>query len=255
MTSGGSLFPFRLLSVIVPAYNEERVIAATLLRIGEYLRSGGREGEVIVVDDGSTDGTRAAAEGAGDAVPHLQVLGHRPNRGKGYAVSRGVEAARGDWVLFMDADLSADISQVERFTGSVREGCDAVIGSRYIPESTILAPQSGPRRLAGRVFRAIVHGALIGEYTDLTCGFKLFRASVARDLFGKLSVDGWSFDVELLLLLRQSGYRCAEVPIEWSDRKRKRLPSPGDFADAFGGLAGIMAKKLTGRYRPALRRP
>jgi dolichyl-phosphate beta-glucosyltransferase len=242
-----SLIPF--LSVVVPVFNEGKVIAGTLSRISEFLEAQKMKAEIIVVDDGSVDGSREAAERMQNAIPRLKVLVHERNRGKGYAVSRGVAEAAGDYVLFLDADLSADITQLERFAGSVEEGYDVVIGSRHVPGAVIHQQQSLARRFAGGVFRWIVHLAVIGDFADLTCGFKLFRTSAAKEIFQRLTVDGWSFDVEVLLLARRGLYNCAEVPVEWRDRKRKKFISPGDLADALAGLVGIAAKRLKGRYR------
>ncbi|MCA9680001.1 MAG: glycosyltransferase family 2 protein [Myxococcales bacterium] len=222
------------LSVVVPAYNEEARLGPPLERIRAYL--GGRADlagawELIVVDDGSRDGTVAIAEAAAAAEPRVRVVVQPANRGKGAAVRAGALAAAGARVLFSDADLATPIEEVEKLEARLAAGADVAIASRALPDSDIRVRQHPLRETMGRTFnvlvRALMRGA-IGPIKDTQCGFKLFTAAAARDLFGRATVDGFAFDVELLYLAR-GRWRVDEVPVVWRHVDESKV-SPGTDA-------------------------
>ena len=208
------------LSVVIPAFNEERRLPATLKSVVEYLRPRGTAFEVLVVDDGSTDGTAATVEAFGGPV-HL--LRGRENRGKGHAVRRGMLAATGARRLMTDADLSTPMTDLPALEEALRRGYDIAIGSRALPGSNVEVRQGAFREGMGRVFNVGVRLLLIPELRDTQCGFKLFTAEAAQVAFSPSRLDGFSFDVEALVVARQHGLRIAEVPVTWRNDVATRV--------------------------------
>jgi dolichyl-phosphate beta-glucosyltransferase len=231
------------LSVVVPALNEEDRLPRTLERIVSHLGRR-REGyELVVVDDGSRDRTAERAQAAG-----ATVLRNETNRGKGYAVRRGMLAARGARRLMTDADLSTPIEELDRLCARMDEGHDVVIGSRALPGSRIEVRQPWYRENMGRVFNLFVRALAVPGLTDTQCGFKLFSGPAARDVFSAARLDGFSFDVEVLFLARRKGYRIAEVPVVWRNDAATRVSLLRGFL-AFPDLLRIRANDWTGLYR------
>jgi len=230
------------LSVVVPALNEEDRLPRTLERIVSHL-SRRREGyELVVVDDGSRDRTAELAQAAG-----ATVLRNETNRGKGYAVRRGMLAARGARRLMTDADLSTPIEELDRLCARMDEGHDVVIGSRALPGSRIEVRQPWYRENMGRFFNLFVRALAVPGVTDTQCGFKLFSGAAARDVFSAARLDGFSFDVEVLFLARRKGYRIAEVPVVWRNDAATRVSLLRGFL-AFPDLLRIRANDWRGRY-------
>jgi dolichyl-phosphate beta-glucosyltransferase len=230
------------LSVVVPALNEEDRLPRTLERIVSHL-SRRREGyELVVVDDGSRDRTAELAQAAG-----ATVLRNETNRGKGYAVRRGMLAARGARRLMTDADLSTPIEELDGLCARMDEGHDVVIGSRALPGSRIEVRQPWYRENMGRFFNLFVRALAVPGVTDTQCGFKLFSGAAARDVFSAARLDGFSFDVEVLFLARRKGYRIAEVPVIWRNDAATRVSLLRGFL-AFPDLLRIRANDWRGRY-------
>lgn len=194
------------------------------------------------MDDGSRDATAERAQASG-----ATVLRNEGNRGKGYAVRRGMLAARGERRLMTDADLSTPIEQLERLEARMDEGHDVVIGSRALPDSRIEVRQPWYRENMGRLFNLFVRALTVPGIRDTQCGFKLFTAAAARDVFSAARLDGFSFDVEALFLARRNGYRIAEVPVVWRNDTATRVGLLGGFL-AFPDLLRIRANAWTGRY-------
>lgn len=212
------------LSLIIPGYNEAQRIGLTLEKAAAHLRARPWSWEIVVVDDGSDDGMAARVEEFARVCPAVRCLRHSPNRGKGYAIRRGVEAARGQYIGFMDADYKTDIAGVDAAMRCLEEGRDGVIGDRTLSRSQIAAPRRRYRQWGSEVFRKVLLRLMgLGEFGDTQCGFKFFRAEVARDLFSRQRVDGYMFDVEILLLAVKAGYRIERLPVEWRDDPDSRF--------------------------------
>jgi dolichyl-phosphate beta-glucosyltransferase len=220
------------LSVIVPAYNEEKRLSASLPVILEYLAAQPYTWEVIVVDDGSSDRTSEVAAAIAGEHP-VRIVRNNPNQGKGASIRRGMLEATGEWRLFSDADLSTPIEELGKFWQFTAEGYDVVIGSRALPESELAVRQPASRELAGRVFNAAVQTLLVRGLLDTQCGFKLFSARAAQAIFPQQSLKGFAFDVEILMLARKLGFRIKEAPVRWID-------SPESKVSTWRGLMGFV---------------
>ena len=201
------------LSVVIPAYNEENRIQRTLERITQYLSTREYLWEVLVSDDGSTDGTSRLVEEAAQLNPNVKLV-RLAHRGKGWAVKNGILAASGEYRLFCDADLSVPIEQVERLLPPTLEGVDVAVGSREQPESLRIG-EPGMRRLMGRLYNCLVRALALPGLSDTQCGFKCFRAEIVPSLFQRQYLDGFTFDTELLFLARKMGLTIKEIGVEW----------------------------------------
>jgi dolichyl-phosphate beta-glucosyltransferase len=232
------------LSVVVPAYNEAPRLPGTLASVRAYLRGLGREHEIVVVDDGSTDATADVARAAGDDV---RVLRHETNRGKGYAVRRGMLAATGARRLMTDADLSTPIEELAKLEAHIERGFDIAIASRAVAGARIEVHQPAYREAMGRLFNVLVQGLLLRGLADTQCGFKLFTARAAEAAFLRCRLDGFSFDVEALYVARHRGLRIAEVPVTWRNDAATRVGLGGGAA-AFADLLRIRLGGLRGAY-------
>lgn len=223
------------LSIIVPAYNEEFRLPATLRRMAEYLESCTGFYELIVVDDGSQDGTRCVVQDFARAHPWVRLAAYNSpatesspatplNKGKGFAVRYGMLRATGQYALFSDADLSTPIEELEALLAPLQRGeADIAIASRGLPQSRLSVRQPWYRERMGRLFNAMVRYTIGTSITDTQCGFKLFRGDVARRLFGAAKVEGFGFDTELLYLAAKWDYQVAEVPVTWEHRDDSRV--------------------------------
>lgn len=240
----------RSISIIIPAYNEQNRLPDTLRRVSEYLRKENWAfSEIIVVDDGSSDNTAAAAEAIAQNEPNMRVLRNVPNRGKGYSVRRGMLEARGEWRLFSDADLSAPIEELEKLWCAVATGKDQVaIGSRAIDRSLIGVHQPGMRETFGRFFNGVMRATTGLPIADTQCGFKLFRADVAQEVFSRQRLERFGFDAEVLFIAFHRGYSIAEVPVRWNHVEGSKV-SMLTGLHAFGELAEIRLNSITGKYR------
>ena len=204
------------LSIVIAAFNEEVRLPETLRKIQDYVTSRNISTEIIVVDDGSTDGTAELANALAVDIPGLKLISYPHNRGKGHALRTGVLASQGELVLLTDADLSTPIEELERLHPFIEnESCHAAIGSRALAMSRILKRQPWWRQGMGKIFNRIVKALVINDYSDTQCGFKLFRGDTAHSLFSKAHIDRFAYDVEILALAKKNGYRVAEVPIAW----------------------------------------
>lgn len=206
------------LSLIVPAFNEERRIAYTIEKTGDYLvkRYSPGDFEVIVVDDGSSDTTAKVVADLCKTRPWLQILTGEPNRGKGYATRRGIMASKGKVIGFMDADYKTPIEELEKLVPLVEKDIDFAIGSRNDARAVIEVAQPFHRRIGSRAFGFVMHFLIgIKEIGDTQCGFKFLKRDVALDLFRRQEIDGYMFDVEVIAFAVRARYRIAQVPIRW----------------------------------------
>lgn len=218
-----------LLSIVIPAYNESRRIALSLRRVVEYLSFKPYRSELILVDDGSSDDTVELSVAVWQSLApdadgvELRVLRNDRNRGKGYSVRQGMLIARGEWILFTDADLASPIDQLDRLFAAAREdGADIAIGSRRA-ESADVAPPSLVRRMMSVTFASIVRAAGLRGYADTQCGFKLYRRAAGRTIASLQRTSRWSFDVEHLMLADRLGYQVCEVGVRWSHQDGSKL--------------------------------
>jgi glycosyltransferase involved in cell wall biosynthesis len=236
------------LSVIVPAFNEAARIRASLDAILAWLDGHAGGAELIVVDDGSDDGTAAVVHAAATAatVP-VRVIVSARNHGKGHALKLGFAAARGRHLLFTDADLSTGIDAAPRMLAALEAGADIAIGTRKQPQATILRHQPWHREQMGRVFTLLAR-TLVVDVSDVTCGFKAFRHDAGRDLFAHVRLFDWSFDAEVLFLAARRRYRIVEVPVRWQDEPGTKVRLLRDSLQAFLGLLRIRANAWRGAY-------
>ena len=202
------------LSIVIPCFNEERRLAPTLGLIRAYAARHDTAGELILVDDGSRDGTLSLMRAQAARHPGIRVVAITPNRGKGRAVAEGVRVARGDQILMTDADLSTPIDELPKLQAALARGADVAIGSRAAPGAREI-DQPLHRQLMGKTFNRLVQTLLLPGFRDTQCGFKLFRGEVAHRLFADLVTDGFAYDVEVLVRALDAGWTVEEVPVRW----------------------------------------
>jgi dolichyl-phosphate beta-glucosyltransferase len=207
------------LSIVIPAYNEENRLPQTLRQVADWLSCANFSfGEVIVVDDGSRDATARVVEDFANANAYVRLARNPGNRGKGYAVRHGMLEAKGEWILYTDADLSTPIGEIEKLCRAVHEqGAAIAIGSRAVDRSLVEVHQPALRELSGRFFNLVMRAVTGLAFRDTQCGFKLYRADAARQIFPLQKQEGFSFDVEDLLIARKLGVRAVEVPVRWAN--------------------------------------
>ncbi len=207
-----------MLSVIVPAYNEEKRIVSNLVKVNNYFQSIDEDFEIIGVDDGSSDQTLKLMKEIAEDI-EITVLSNDSNRGKGFSVRKGFLKSSGELVLFSDADLSTPLREYERLKASLVKGnADAVIGSRALPDSNIRRRQNLLRVGMGKTFNLLVRTLTGLPFRDTQCGFKLFRKEPFETIFESLETEGFAFDVEILLKSREKGLTVKELPVEWINK-------------------------------------
>ncbi len=244
----------RYISVIIPAYNEEKNIIATLKVTIEYLvNKFKKDWELIVVDDGSSDRTYLLSGDFIDASPemrdNLKLLKNETNLGKGAAVRKGMMAAQGAIQLFMDADNSTNIEELAKVLPCFDDkSCDIVIGSRKLKSSRIIRKQPLVRRFMSLAHTLIICLALGVDVSDINCGFKAFKADVAKKIFSLQKIDGWVFDAETLFLAGKLGYILKEVPIEWEHKDTSKVRPLRAALSSLKGIWEVKKNDLKGRY-------
>lgn len=236
------------LTVVIPAYNEEKRIVSTVKALRSYFDALPLAWDLVLADDGSSDRTaEAVREALGDSV-RLTVLKHDANRGKGAAVRTGMLAAGGDYAIFMDADLSTPAEEFDKFLPLLEKGVPVVIGSRKTAGARVEKRQPFLRELFGLGFTRLSNLMLGTSYSDFTCGFKCFRRDASKEIFGRQLIDNWSYDAEILFLARRLGYAVTEVPVRWLDSANSKVRLLRDIVTSFYGLLKIAWFRLAGRY-------
>ena len=235
------------LSIVIPAFNEEKRLPGTLERIAGYINASGRTTEVLVVDDGSVDGTAGVAESFREKLPDLRVISNGRNRGKGYSVRHGFTESRGEIVLFTDADLSAPIEEADKLLAKM-DGYEVAIGSRAVNRELIEVHESKFRELAGIIFNRIVRLVLRLPFVDTQCGFKAFRREKCGIIFEQQTIERFGFDPELLYLARHHGLRTAEVAVRWAHSPATKVNMLRDSVQMFLDVVIIRWNALRGRY-------
>src|SRR5208283_5552222 len=238
------------LSIIIPSFNEELRLSSTLEKIARYVERERRSTEVIVVDDGSTDRTAEVAESFRGKLPELRVLANGTNRGKGYSVRHGSLEARGEKILFTDADLSSPIEEAGKLLVALKDH-DVAIGSRALDRRLIEVRESAFREFAGIIFNKIVRIVLRLPFVDTQCGFKAFRREPCRVIFEQQTIERFGFDPELLYLARHHGLSTVEVPVRWAHSPATKVSMMRYSVQMFLDVVIIRWNALRGRYRKA----
>jgi dolichyl-phosphate beta-glucosyltransferase len=236
------------LSVIIPAFNETTRLPATLAALLEFLDRDARRAEVIVVDDGSRDDTSAQVRKFESRDSRVRLIRLPQNRGKGYAVRTGIVNAAGSLILFADADGATPFEELSRLEAQLERGARIAIGSRGVRDSATRVHARFYRRVLGRLFHAVVRMFAVHGISDTQCGFKLFDAEAAHDLFSRMRMAGFSFDVEVLLMAIRSGYRVAEVPVNWTHQPGSKVRVLRDGLLMARDVLRIRANALAGAY-------
>ncbi len=235
------------LSIIIPAYNEANRIGRTLDSLSAYLRHVPYEYEVIVVSDGSTDQTANIVQSYAAENPRFVLIKNPKNQGKGYAVKCGMLSARGDYRLFMDADNSVDISQVPPFLEAAAAGSGVVIGSIALGRSAV-EHNGRYRRILGSIAKSLIHAVAAPGVQDTQRGFKLFTRDAAMLIFPKQPVNGFGFDIELLVIAQVNGLRITELPVEWDNPAGSKV-SWKSYVATLGDLVTVLVNRSSGLYQ------
>jgi dolichyl-phosphate beta-glucosyltransferase len=237
-------------SIIIPAFNEEKRIAATLRIVHNYIQARKCSAEIIVVDDGSHDNTSEIVRTQKKAMNNLSLYTLAKNKGKGRAVKAGIEKAQGEYILFTDADNSTPIEELDKLYAALQENkSDIAIGSRYMPGSNLRVRQPYHRILIGRIGNLLIRLFLLENIKDTQCGFKLFKQAVAQDIFSRQKIKRWGFDMEVLAIAKMLNYKIAEVPVSWVNSGESRIRPIRDALQTFIELIGIKLNLLSGRYK------
>jgi dolichyl-phosphate beta-glucosyltransferase len=238
------------LSIVIPAYNEARRIGPSLERAVSVLNHLEPDHEILVIDDGSSDGTLQVAAAAAAGAARFRGLSNERNLGKGGAVRRGMLEAMGEYILFCDADESTPMAALEGFLPRIAEGAAVIIGTRKDARARIERHQPWLRESMGKGFTWLAQRLAGVRVTDFTCGFKLFRRDAAQDIFSRQTLRDWSFDAEVLFLAAHLGYRIVEVPVIWSHDADTRVRLARDTWDSLRGLLEIHRRRRAGAYGP-----
>ncbi len=234
------------LSIVIPCYNEEKRIVPTLNTLFSFLEHHQNidEYEVIIVDDGSKDNTLKVIP----SHPHLRVIPHEFNQGKGGAVRTGVLHSKYETLLFMDSDLATPIEELDKLSPFLQQGYEIVIASRNLPQSNIVTKQPKYRQLAGKTFPLLVRLLSGLPYRDTQCGFKLMKAGPGKEIFKRLTILRFAFDVEMLFIAKKLGYKTAEVPVTWIDQSGSTVHFFRDSWRMLKDLFRIRINDLKGKY-------
>ena len=234
------------LSIIIPAHNEATRLPVSLEQIDAFLKNQPYTAEIIVVENGSTDETLAIAEGMKSAIRNLSVV-HEELRGKGWAVKRGMQIAKGEYCFICDADLSMPIEELPRFFPPLLKDAPVAIASREAPGAKRYN-EPEYRHIIGRVFNWLVRMLVLPGLQDTQCGFKCFRADVVEKVFPLVAIKGWTFDVEALFIARRFGYSIREIPIPWYYNSHSNVSVLRDSLQMGSDLLKIRWKAMNGRY-------
>jgi len=237
------------LSVVFPAYNEERRISKTLRLTSEYLKGQPYDYEILVVNDGSKDGTAEVVRQMESEIPHLRLVDNEKNKGKGGVVKQGMLEAKGEYRLFSDSDNSTSIDQVEKMWPLFEQGFEMIIGSRDVKGAVLDPPQPWVRKVIfGDSFK-LIRKIIIGLWSieDTQCGFKGFTAKAAEDIFSKAKIEGFIFDVECLVLAKRLGYKIKEMPVRWVNDLESRVKFK-HIIRMFTGMIKLRKDLILGQY-------
>ena len=235
-------------SIVIPAFNEQARIGATLERLMECIATRRWAAEVLVVNDGSSDATGAIVSSVARRHPNLRLIENNGNRGKGYSVRNGILQSRGDIVMFTDADLSAPIEEAELLFAAIAGGADVAIGSRWLDRSRQTLRQPIYRRFLGRCFNWLTRLIMHLPLADTQCGFKAFRREAAQTIFIRQRIERWGFDPEILYIALRRGMRVEEVAVTWGHDERSRISYLKDGMKMIQDLLRVRYYSIAGRY-------
>jgi dolichyl-phosphate beta-glucosyltransferase len=235
-------------SIVIPAYNERARIPATLDAVVTCIRARGWSAEVVVVNDGSRDGTAEVVMEFAARAPEVRLLENPGNRGKGYSVRNGLLHSFGNVVMFTDADLSAPIEEAEGLFEALRQGADIAIGSRWLERTRQTIRQPLYRQLFGRCFNAVTRTVMGLPFADTQCGFKAFTRAAAQTVFQLQTIERWGFDPEILFIALKRGFKIVEVPVSWAHDERTRISYLKDGMRMLEDIAQVRWNALLGRY-------
>ena len=237
------------LSVVIPAYNEEKRLPQTLSSVHSFLTATDIDFELVVVNDGSTDNTVGMVEDFAKHHAGVRLISYGANRGKGYAVRAGVLASNGEQVLIDDADGNAPIEELSKLRDAVVSGADVALGSRNKPNSDTVIKSLAYRTLMGNTFNRLVQTLLLPGIYDSQCGFKLFKRKCAQDVFAVSMVNGYAFDVEILFIAKIHGYKISEVAVNWNNVPGSKVNVVVDSIKMFVDVINIRLQAASGNYR------
>ncbi|MGA9039444.1 MAG: dolichyl-phosphate beta-glucosyltransferase [Terriglobales bacterium] len=242
-------------SIVLPAYNESARIGESLEKIMAHVAARGWDAEVIVVNDGSSDSTARIVLDLARHNPALRLIENPGNRGKGYSVRNGMLRARGDILLFSDADLSSPIEEAVKLFAAIAEGADIAIGSRWLRPELQTQRQPLQRQFLGRLFNLALRTILGLNFKDTQCGFKAFTRQAAQAIFPLQRIERWGFDPEVLYLAKKLSFSIKEVPVLWSHREGTRINPLRDGIRMFGEVLKIRWNAICGKYATARVQP
>jgi glycosyltransferase involved in cell wall biosynthesis len=240
-----------LYSIILPAFNESERLRPSLEKALAFVREQGWNAEILVVNDGSTDDTAGIVRALMPSAPELRLLENPGNRGKGYSVRHGMLNARGQFVLFTDADLSSPIEEAPKLFAALEAGADIAIGSRWLRAETQTQRQPLHRQLFGRIFNLLLRLTLGLQFADTQCGFKAFNRPAVDAIFPRQKIERWGFDPEILFLARKFGFKVKEVPVAWAHRDGTSINPLLDGSRMFLEMLHIRWNDITGKYDAA----
>ncbi|HIH14728.1 MAG: glycosyl transferase family protein [archaeon GW2011_AR17] len=236
------------LSIVIPAFNEEKSLEYSLQKIIDYGEKNFSDYEILVINDGSQDATADIAEKF--KAKKVKLIQNPKNMGKGFSVKLGMINAKYDLILFTDADLATPIEELPKFLKSIEEGYDIAIASRSIEGANIEVAQTKYRQVLGKAFPILVQNMVLKDFKDTQCGFKVFKKEAARKIFPRQTLQRWAFDVEILYIAKKLGYKIKEIPVTWIDKGNSKLSPMKDSFKMFYEITKIKYNDLKKEYKP-----
>ena len=237
-----------LLSVVVPCFNEESRFKGGINHYYSYLKKQKYRWELILVNDGSGDNTKILIEKSSSVYRNVKSVSYKKNMGKGFAIVKGIEKAKGKYILFSDLDHSVPIATIGKFLRYFEQGFQVIIASRRVKGSRILVHQNLIREFLGRGFSFLTKFVIDSKITDATCGFKAFEKSVAKKISSKISIYDWAYDAEILFLCKKYNLKLLQVPVTWSNAGGSKVSISRDIFRSFVGLLSIRLNDLQNKY-------
>lgn len=238
------------MSVVIPVYNEDKSIKKAIQETIKFLNARSFSYEIIIVDDGSKDDTiKIAKQTAEELNSQVVILKNNVNCGKGHSLKKGIMSAKGEIILFFDADLSTPLEAFDEMPPYFNQGYDIVMASRHLSDSKIVVRQSKIREFAGNIFTKIIFNFFLKGITDANCGFKAYRREVGQKLYSLLTINRWGFDVEIIYIAQKHGYKIKEVPVQWSHDTHSKVKIISAILNTLKELGQIKINDWKGKYK------